>query len=121
MNYRADRPIYNEFRQISVQRKALPENVRQEFQWKTKHIARRLKFFLPNYQACVGKTRYARDKNELTLLAACCSDDLLDIYALEQSLINLSQLQKSFAVVFRRRLGVEQKTRFVRRAAHATV
>lgn len=121
MYYRTDRPIDYEYRRVSGKRKSLPENVRQEFRRETKHIVRRLRFLLPKYQMCVGATQYAKAKNELMLLAACCNDDLLDIYALEQSLTNLTRLQEGFAFVFHRRLGVKQGTSLVGRAAHATV
>ena len=106
MSFRANAPNDNKFGRVSVRMKPLPKTVRQEFRVQTRHIIRRLTFLLPNYRACVDSVQYARDKRELTLLTACCNDDLLDIYALEQSLADLTHLQANFALVFNRQLGV---------------
>lgn len=98
----------NEFRQVLARKQPLPKTVRQEFRTETDYIIRRLKFLLPDYRTCVGTARYAKDKNTLALLTACCSDDLLDIYALEQSLVDLTHLQADFVLALDRQLGANK-------------
>ena len=97
-------PAFNNFQQVYTRKQPLPEAVKQEYHQEMTHIIERLDLLLPTYQACVDPPQYARDKDELQLLTACANDESLDIYALEQLLINLHQLQKVFATGLHRQL-----------------
>ena len=97
-------PAFNDFQHVSTRKQLLPKSVKQEYHQEITHIIDRLDLLLPTYQVCVGPPQYARDKDELQLLTVCANDNSLNIYALEQLLINLHQLQQVFATGLHRRL-----------------